>query len=99
VQSALNSTRLSRLAKSKAKLIVAKLDPLSRNVSFLLKLIDPGVEFLFADPSELNGAALAAVGETDLKKLKWFAIHTWRGSLQAQQAGPAHPTRISGTAA
>jgi hypothetical protein len=43
--------------------------------------------------------ALAAVGETDLKKLKWFAIHAWRGSLQAQQAVPAHPTRITGTAA
>jgi hypothetical protein len=43
--------------------------------------------------------ALAAVGETDLKKLKWFAIHAWRGSLQARQAMSAHPTRISGTAA
>jgi len=29
--------------------------------------------------------ALAAVGETDLKKLKSFAIHAWRGSLQAEQ--------------
>ena len=40
----------------KAKLIVAKLDRLSRNVSFLLKLIDSGVEVLFADLPELNGA-------------------------------------------
>jgi DNA invertase Pin-like site-specific DNA recombinase len=42
--------------KQKAKLIVAKLDRLSRNVSFLLKLIDCGVEVLFADLPELNGA-------------------------------------------
>jgi DNA invertase Pin-like site-specific DNA recombinase len=40
----------------KAKLIVAKLDRLSRNVAFLLKLIDAGVEVLFADLPELNGA-------------------------------------------
>jgi DNA invertase Pin-like site-specific DNA recombinase len=42
--------------KNKAKLIVAKLDRLSRNVAFLLKLIDSGVEVLFADLPELNGA-------------------------------------------
>ena len=42
--------------KHKAKLVVAKLDRLSRNVSFLLKLIDSGVEVLFADLPELNGA-------------------------------------------
>ena len=39
-----------------AKLVVAKLDRLSRNVSFLLTLIDSGVEVLFADLPELNGA-------------------------------------------
>jgi DNA invertase Pin-like site-specific DNA recombinase len=42
--------------KHKAKLVVAKLDRLSRNVSFLLKLIEAGVEVLFADLPELNGA-------------------------------------------
>jgi DNA invertase Pin-like site-specific DNA recombinase len=42
--------------KQKAKLVVAKLDRLSRNVTFLLKLIDSGVEVLFADLPELNGA-------------------------------------------
>jgi hypothetical protein len=39
--------------------------------------------------------ALAAVGETDIKKLKSFAIHAWRRSLQAEQA----MTGISRTAA
>src|SRR5215475_3752905 len=42
--------------KHKAKLIVAKIDRLSRNVSFLLKLIEAGVEVLFADLPDLNGA-------------------------------------------
>jgi len=47
---------LKACKKHKAKLVVAKLDRLSRNVSFLLKLIDSGVEVLFADLPELNGA-------------------------------------------
>jgi len=47
---------LAASKKHKAKLIVAKLDRLSRNVAFLLKLIDAGVEVLFGDLPELNGA-------------------------------------------
>jgi Resolvase, N terminal domain len=47
---------LAACKKNKAKLVVAKLDRLSRNVSFLLKLIDSGVDVLFADLPELNGA-------------------------------------------
>jgi hypothetical protein len=42
--------------------------------------------------------ALAAVGETDPKKLKWFAIHAWRGALQAEQSAAAYRARLSGTA-
>ena len=29
--------------------------------------------------------ALASVGETDHSKLKWFAIHAWRGAMQTAQ--------------
>ena len=47
---------ISACKKHKTKLIVAKLDRLSRNVAFLLKLIDAGVEVLFGDLPELNGA-------------------------------------------
>ena len=47
---------LAACKKHKARLIVAKLDRLSRNVSFLLKLIDAGVDVLFADLPDLNGA-------------------------------------------
>ena len=47
---------LAACKKQKAKLVVAKHDRLSRNASFLLKLIDSGVEVLIADLPELNGA-------------------------------------------
>jgi DNA invertase Pin-like site-specific DNA recombinase len=47
---------LAACKKHNTKLVVAKLDRLSRNVSFLLKLIESGVEVLFADLPELNGA-------------------------------------------
>jgi len=43
--------------------------------------------------------ALASVGETDLKKLKGFAINAWRGSLQAEQAMTVQRSRISRPAA
>ena len=39
--------------------------------------------------------ALASVGETDHRKLKWFAIHAWKGALQAKQSAQ----RARGTAA
>lgn len=40
--------------------------------------------------------ALASVGETDHRKLKWFAIHAWRGAMQAEQ--PAQRAGMSETA-
>jgi len=43
--------------------------------------------------------ALASVGETDHRKLKWFAIHAWRGALQAEQSSLALHARMNGTAA
>jgi DNA invertase Pin-like site-specific DNA recombinase len=47
---------LAACQKHKARLIVAKLDRLSRNVGFIHKLIGSAVEVLFADLPELNGA-------------------------------------------
>ena len=47
---------LAACKKHKAKLVVAKLDRLSRDVGFIHKLIGSGVEVLFADLPELNGA-------------------------------------------
>jgi DNA invertase Pin-like site-specific DNA recombinase len=47
---------LAACRRHKAKLIVAKLDRLSRNVGFIHKLIGSGVEVLFADLPQLDGA-------------------------------------------
>jgi len=47
---------LTACKKHKAKLVVAKLDRLSRNVGFIHKLLSSDVEVLFADLPELNGA-------------------------------------------
>jgi DNA invertase Pin-like site-specific DNA recombinase len=47
---------LAACKKHKAKLVVAKLDRLSRNVRFLITLIDSGVEVLFGDLPEVAGA-------------------------------------------
>ena len=58
--------------KHKAKLVVAKLDRLSRNTRFLLTLIESRVEVLFADLPEVTGAMgkfiltqMAAVAELE----------------------------------
>jgi hypothetical protein len=42
--------------------------------------------------------ALASVGETDHRKLKWFALHAWRGAMQAEQSAIAQRAQMSGTA-
>ena len=47
---------LAACKKHKAKLVVAKLDRLSRDVGFIHKLLGSRVEVLFADLPELNGA-------------------------------------------
>jgi len=47
---------LAACKNHKATLIVAKLDRLTRNLAFLLKLIHAGIEVLFCDLPELNGA-------------------------------------------
>jgi DNA invertase Pin-like site-specific DNA recombinase len=47
---------LAACKKHKAKLIVAKLDRLSRNVQFLLTLLKGGVEVLFCDMPDVTGA-------------------------------------------
>jgi DNA invertase Pin-like site-specific DNA recombinase len=47
---------LAACKKHRAKLVVAKLDRLSRNVRFLLTLIDSGVEVIFADMPQISGA-------------------------------------------
>ena len=47
---------LATCKKQKAKLVVAKLDRLTRNVRFMLTLLDSGVEVLFCDMPDVSGA-------------------------------------------
>jgi DNA invertase Pin-like site-specific DNA recombinase len=57
---------LAACKKHRAKLVVAKLDRLSRNVAFISKLMDSGVEFVAADMPHANRLTvhiLAAVAE------------------------------------
>jgi DNA invertase Pin-like site-specific DNA recombinase len=52
--------------KHKAKLVIAKLDRLSRNLAFIATLMDSGVEFVAADNPHANRLTvhiLAAVAE------------------------------------
>jgi DNA invertase Pin-like site-specific DNA recombinase len=63
---------LKACKKHKAKLVVAKLDRLSRNTRFLLTLLESGVEVLFADLPDVTGAMgkfiltqMAAVAELE----------------------------------
>jgi DNA invertase Pin-like site-specific DNA recombinase len=63
---------LAACKKRKAKLVVAKLDRLSRNARFLLTLIESGVDVLFCDLPEVTGAMgkfiltqMAAVAELE----------------------------------
>jgi DNA invertase Pin-like site-specific DNA recombinase len=63
---------LAACKKHRAKLIVAKLDRLARNTRFLLALLDSGVEPVFCDLPEMNGAmgrfmltSMAAVAELE----------------------------------
>src|ERR1700726_2998119 len=60
------STPRSRLAGAKARLVIAKLDRLSRNVAFIAAMMDSGVEFVACDnphATRLTLHILAAVAE------------------------------------
>jgi DNA invertase Pin-like site-specific DNA recombinase len=63
---------LAACKRHKAKLVVAKLDRLSRNTRFLLTLLESGVEVLFCDLPDIAGAMgkfiltqMAAVAELE----------------------------------
>ena len=88
--------------KHKAKLIVAKLDRLSRDVGFIHKLIGSGVEVLFADLPDLNGA----MGKFVLITMANVAELEAGSDLRAHQGGAescqgerreARPSRCGGS--
>jgi len=63
---------LAHARRSKAILVVAKLDRLARNVSFLSALMDSGVEFVACDNPHANRLTihiLAAVAEDEARRI------------------------------
>jgi DNA invertase Pin-like site-specific DNA recombinase len=63
---------IAHAKRSKATLVVAKLDRLSRNVAFLSKLMESGVDFVAIDNEHANRLTihiLAAVAEAEAKAI------------------------------
>ena len=63
---------LSHAKRSKATLVVAKLDRLARNVAFLSKLMEAGVDFIACDNATANSLTihiLAAVAEDEAERI------------------------------
>lgn len=66
------SKALAHARRSKAVLVVAKLDRLARNVAFLSALMESGVEFLACDNPHANRLTihiLAAVAEDEARRI------------------------------
>src|ERR1700746_89776 len=81
---------LAMAKRLRAKLIVAKLDRLSRNVSFISALMDSGVEFVAADMPQAN--------KMTLQVLAVFAEHE-RDLISARTNGPLNGARRHAQAA
>jgi len=63
---------LAQCRRRKAKLVIAKLDRLSRNVAFIASLMDSGVEFVAVDNPSANKLTihiLAAVAEDERERI------------------------------
>lgn len=78
---------LAHAKRSKATLVVAKLDRLSRNVAFLAAVMDSGVEFVACDnpaATRLTLHILAAVAENEVKAI---SDRTKAGLAEAKKKG------------
>jgi DNA invertase Pin-like site-specific DNA recombinase len=75
--------------RAKAKLVVAKLDRLSRDAFFLFGLQKTGVAFVCADmpdANELTIGIMAVVAQAERKMILW-GVPKWRCSVQRQTDG------------
>ena len=82
---------LAACRKHKAKLVIAKLDRLSRNVAFIASLMDGNVDFVCCDfptANRLTLHILAAVAEHERE-----AIQRQDKSGAGCRQGPGHETR------
>jgi DNA invertase Pin-like site-specific DNA recombinase len=76
---------LAACKKLKAKLVVAKLDRLSRNLAFLAKLIDSGVTFVAADMPHANKMTLQVLAVFAEDEREAISART-KAALQAAKA-------------
>jgi DNA invertase Pin-like site-specific DNA recombinase len=83
---------LAMAKRLRAKLIVAKLDRLSRNVGFISALMDSGVEFVAADMPHANKMTLQVIAVFAEYERDQISERTRRALAQAKERG----TRLGG---
>lgn len=76
---------LAACRKNKAKLVIAKLDRLSRNLAFIAALMDSGIEFFAVDNPHANRLTLHILAAVAQHEREMIAART-RAALQASKA-------------
>jgi DNA invertase Pin-like site-specific DNA recombinase len=74
---------LATCKKQKAKLVIAKLDRLSRNLAFIATLMDSGVEFVAVDNPHANKLTIHILAAVD------YTHHRLLEALLAEALAPA----------
>jgi DNA invertase Pin-like site-specific DNA recombinase len=83
VESGKHSERLQLAAalgackKHRAKLVIAKLDRLSRNLAFIATLMDSGVEFIAVDNPHANKLTIHILAAVAQHEREMIAQRTW----------------------
>jgi DNA invertase Pin-like site-specific DNA recombinase len=76
---------LGACRKQKAKLVIAKLDRLSRNLAFIAALMDSGIEFIGVDNPHANRLTLHILAAVAQHEREMIAART-KAALQASKA-------------
>jgi DNA invertase Pin-like site-specific DNA recombinase len=80
-----SSSRLAACRRNKAKLVIAKLDRLSRNLAFIATLMDSGVEFVAVDNPHANKLTVHILAVVAQHEREMIAQRT-KDALQAAKA-------------
>jgi DNA invertase Pin-like site-specific DNA recombinase len=88
---------LAACKKHKAKLVIAKLDRLSRNLAFIATLMDSGVEFVAVDNPHANKLTIHILAPVAQHEREIISART-SAALQAKARGKrlGNPHRIRG---
>lgn len=73
--------------KHKAQLVIAKLDRLARNASFVLNLRDSGVDFVACDLPSANKLTIGIMALMAEQERDWISERTKAGLAQAKNRG------------